>query len=197
MSLGARQDLTPRSLRWVVPATPRAIGHGASPGDTLPGVKARVYLETTIVSYLVGWLNQHDLYVAAQQEYTREWWTNQRQAYQLFASAVVVKEARDGNAELAAARLAFLKETTLLEVTEAADQLKSELLRHAALPRKAELDALHIAVAAVHGVDYLLSWNCKHIANAVTLPKVYAICRSAGYEPPFVCTPFELKEGQQ
>lgn len=112
-------------------------------------------------------------------------------------SAVVVKEARDGNAELAAARLAFLKETTLLEVTEAADQLKSELLRHAALPRKAELDALHIAVAAVHGVDYLLSWSCKHIANAVTLPKVYAICRSAGYELPFVCTPFELKEGQQ
>jgi predicted nucleic acid-binding protein len=158
---------------------------------------ARVYLETTIISYLVGWLNQHDLYVAAQQEFTREWWTNQRKAYQLFASAVVVKEARDGKPELAAARLAFLNETTLLEVTEAADQLKSELLRHAALPKKAELDALHIAVAAVHGLDYLLSWNCKHIANAVTLPRVYAICRGSGYEPPFVCTPFELKEGQQ
>lgn len=109
----------------------------------------------------------------------------------------MVKEARDGRAELATARLEFLKETTLLEVTDAADQLKSELLRHAALPSKAELDALHIAVATVHGLDYLLSWNCKHIANAVTLPNVYEICRRAGYEPPFVCTPFELKEGQQ
>ena len=108
-----------------------------------------------------------------------------------------MKEARAGTPELATARLAFLNETTLLEVTEAADQLKSELLRHAALPRKAELDALHIAIAAVHGLDYLLSWNCKHIANAIMLPKVYAICRSAGYEPPFVCTPFELKEGLQ
>jgi predicted nucleic acid-binding protein len=177
--------------------TDPVIGQSARSRDTLAGVKARVYLETTVISYLVGWLNQHDLYVAAQQEYTREWWTNQRQAYQLFASAVVVKEAREGKPELAAARLAFLEETTLLEVTDAADQLKSELLRYAALPRKAELDALHIAVAAVHGLDYLLSWNCKHIANGVTLPKVYAICRSAGYEPPFVCTPFELKEGQQ
>jgi hypothetical protein len=158
-------------------------------------VKPRVYIETSIVSYLVGWLNQHDLYVAAQQEFTRDWWTNKRHAYDLFASAVVIKEARAGNAELAAARLASLSEVTLLEVTDAADELRAELLRRAALPRKAELDALHIAVAAVHGLDYLLSWNCKHIANARTLPKVYAICRGAGYEPPFVCTPFELMEG--
>ena len=103
-------------------------------------MKARVYLETTIISYLVGWLNQHDLYVAAQQEYTREWWTNQRHTYDLFASAVVVKEARDGKAELAAARLAFLEETTLLQITEAADELKTELLRYAALPRNAAPD---------------------------------------------------------
>jgi predicted nucleic acid-binding protein len=158
-------------------------------------VRARVYLETTIISYLVGWLNQHDLYVAAQQEFTREWWATKRHTYELFASAVVVKEARAGKPELAAARLAFLNDVNLLEVTDEADELKAELLRRAALPKKAELDALHIAVAAVHGLDYLLSWNCKHIANAVMLPKVYAICRSAGFEPPFVCTPFELMEG--
>lgn len=154
-----------------------------------------MYLETSVISYLVGWLNQHDLYVAAQQEYTREWWTKQRYAYDLFASAVVVREAREGQAELAAARMNFLREVSLVEVTDAADDLKAELLRNAALPKKAELDALHIAVAAVHGLDYLLTWNCKHIANAVMLPKIYAICRGAGYEPPFVCTPFELKEG--
>jgi len=160
-------------------------------------VKPRVYLETTIFSYLVGWLSRRDLYVAANQELTRDWWTSRRGAFELFASAVVVKEARDGEPDLAAARLAFLREVSLLEVTGDADQLQRELLRHAALPRKAELDALHIAVAAVHGLDYLLSWNCRHIANAVTLPRVYDICRSLGYEPPFVCTPLELMEGQQ
>lgn len=160
-------------------------------------VKPRVYVETSIISYLAGWLNRHNLYVAAQQEFTRDWWANKRTGYELFASAVVVKEARGGVSELAEARLAFLSEVTLLEVTAAADELKSELLRQAALPIKAELDALHIAVAAVHGLDYLLSWNCKHIANAITLPKVYSICRGSGFEPPFVCTPFELMEGQQ
>lgn len=160
-------------------------------------MKPRVYVETTIISYLVGWLNQRDLYVAANQEFTRDWWTNKRQKFELFASAVVIKEARDGSTDLAASRLAFLREVRLLEVTPEADYLKAELLRTMALPRKAELDALHIAIATVHGLDYLVSWNCKHIANAVTLPKVYAICRSAGYEPPFVCTLLELMEGQQ
>jgi hypothetical protein len=160
-------------------------------------MKARVYLETTIFSYLVGWLNRHDLYVAANQEFTRDWWTKRRADFELFASAVVVKEARDGEPELAAARLAFLQEVNLLQVTPEAGDLQAELLRGAALPRKAELDALHIAIATVHGLDYLLSWNCRHIANAVTLPRVYDICRGAGYEPPFVCTPLELMEGQQ
>jgi hypothetical protein len=160
-------------------------------------VNPRVYLETTIFSYLVGWLNRHDLYVAANQEFTRDWWTKRREDFEVFASAVVVKESRDGDPELAAARLAFLQDVRLLQVTPEADDLQAELLSRAALPRKAALDALHIAVAAVHGMDYLLSWNCRHIANAVTLPKVYDICRRAGYEPPFVCTPLELMEGQQ
>jgi hypothetical protein len=131
------------------------------------GVKPRVYLETTIISYLVGWLSRHDLYVAANQEFTREWWTKRRHQFDLFASAVVVKEAREGDADLASARLEFLTHVSLLEVTAEAESLKSELLRGAALPANAELDALHIAVATVHGLDYLLSWNCRHIANAL------------------------------
>jgi len=160
-------------------------------------VKPRVYVETTIVSYLAGWLSRHDLYVAANQEYTRQWWAERRHEFDLYASAVVIKEARDGDATLAAARLEYLQTVSLLEVTPEAERLKDELLRQAALPRKADLDALHIAIAAVHGLDYLLTWNCRHIANAVTLPKVYAICLQAGYEPPFVCTPPELMEGPQ
>lgn len=156
-----------------------------------------MYLETTVVSYLVGWLSRHDLYVAASQEYTRQWWAERRHDFELFASAVVVQEVRDGTPELAAARLKYLDEVRLLQVTDDAEALKEKLLEAAALPQKAELDALHIAVAAVHGLDYLISWNLRHIANAVTLPRVYDICRREGFEPPFVCTPPELMEGRR
>ncbi|HEV7425618.1 MAG TPA: hypothetical protein VGQ46_04570 [Thermoanaerobaculia bacterium] len=92
-------------------------------------MKPRVYLETTIISYLVGWLSRHDLYVAANQEFTRQWWSTRRYEFDLFASAVVVKEAGDGEPELAAARLKFLAEVNLLEVTHEADLLKKELPR--------------------------------------------------------------------
>jgi len=160
-------------------------------------MKSKVYVETTVVSYLVGWLSKHDLYVAANQEYTRQWWSERRQDFSLFTSAVVVKEARDGTPALAEARLEYLREMIFLEVTDEAQELQDLLLRQAALPRKAELDALHIAVAAVNGMDYLVSWNLKHIVNATMLPKIYAICLAAGYDPPFVCTPSELMEGQQ
>ena len=110
----------------------------------------------------------------------------------LFASSLVVDEAGDGDPELAAERLDFLQDVPLLRVSDHAYALKSELLRRTQIPRKAENDALHIAVAAIHGMQFLITWNCKHIANAVTLPAVYEVCRAAGYEPPLVCTPYEL-----
>ena len=155
-------------------------------------MKSSVYVETTIVSYLVGWLSRNDLQVAANQELTRRWWMTRRHQFDLFASSLVLDEASDGDANLAAERLRFLESATVLSVTDAAHALKVDLLRRACVPTKAENDALHIAVAAVHGIEYLLTWNCKHIANAVTLPVVYDTCRAAGYEPPFVCTPQEL-----
>lgn len=151
-----------------------------------------VYIETTIVSYLVGWLSRNDLQVAANQELTRRWWGSKRQEFELFASSAVIDEVSDGDPVLAVDRLNFLSGVTLLGVTPAAHALKRELVRLSQIPEKAETDALHIAIAAVHGVDYLLTWNCRHIANAVILPSVYEVCRSAGYEPPFVCTPQEL-----
>jgi hypothetical protein len=95
---------------------------------------------------------------------------------------------------LAQERLAFLAETTLLDVTDEATALAGELLRHTRIPAKADVDALHVAIATVNGMDYLLSWNCKHIANANMLPQVYAVCRASGYEPPLICTPSELLE---
>jgi hypothetical protein len=85
-----------------------------------------------------------------------------------------------------------LSDIALLTVPNQAHDLKRELLRRTQIPAKAEIDALHIAVAAIHGIGFLVSWNCKHIANAVTLPLVYDVCRQNGYEPPLVCTPHEL-----
>jgi hypothetical protein len=157
-------------------------------------VKPRVYLETSVISYLVGWLNQRSILVAHNQEFTREWWSSRRHDYDLFSSAVAVTEAQRGEAPLAQERLAFLAVTTLLDLTDDATALAVKLLRHTRIPAKAEVDALHVAIATVNGMDYLLSWNCKHIANANMLPQVYAVCRESGYEPPLICTPSELLE---
>jgi len=158
-------------------------------------VKPSVYLETTVISYLVGWLNRNDLQVAAHQEITRRWWARRRQDFELFASSAVIDEAADGDPALAAERLRFLQEVTVLRVSEQAHRLKAELLSRTQIPRKADTDALHIAVAVVHGVDFLTTWNCRHIANAVTLPIVYDVCRAEGFEPPLICTPYELLGG--
>lgn len=155
-------------------------------------MKPSVYLETTVVSYLVGWLDRKSLLVASNQELTREWWATRRDRYELFASTVVVDEARKGERERAVERLDFLRNVELLDVTGEAQSLAAELVRDAKIPVKARIDALHIAIAAINGMNYLLSWNCAHIVNAATLPRVYEICRLNQYEPPFVCTPQEL-----
>ncbi len=158
-------------------------------------MKPRVYLETSVVSYLVGWLNQQSILVAHNQEYTREWWSGRRQAFALFSSAVAVNEASKGISTLATERLAYLSEATMLDVNDEALVLARELLRLTRVPAKADVDALHVAVAAVHGMDYLISWNCRHIVNASILPEVYTVCRDLGFEPPLICTPPELMEG--
>lgn len=154
--------------------------------------KPSVYLETTVVSYLVGWLNRENALLASNQELTREWWTRRRHEFELFASTVVVDEVSKGEPDLAAQRLGHLQGVELLEVTPEARRLAARFVREVAMPAKAEIDALHVAVAAVNGMTYLASWNCTHIVNAITLPRVYDICRLSGYEPPFVCTPQEL-----
>lgn len=101
-------------------------------------------------------------------------------------------ECANGNADAAERRIAAIQGLPELDVSVQVESLARQLLAEAALPDKAKVDALHIAVATVHGIDYLLTWNCKHIANAVTRPKIELICRMAGYEPPVICTPLEL-----
>ena len=156
-------------------------------------MKPTVYVENSVVSYLTAPRAQKNVRVAAHQDLTREWWETRRYLFDLYASAVVVEEAQDGNPSAAAARLGVISELQLLDVTQEARELAATLLRKT-LPAKAAADALHIATAAVHGMDYLITWNCKHIANAVIFRSVEAACRANGYEPPVLCTPEELME---
>jgi hypothetical protein len=154
--------------------------------------KARIYLETTIVGYLTA-LPNRDLVIAALQQMTRDWWTG-RGAYDLFVSQLVIDEAGAGDPAAAARRLELLREIAVLETTEDAVRLGKALLDGGAVPPKAAADAFHIGVAAAHGLDYLLTWNCTHIANAALRGKIEAICRASGFEPPVICTPVELTE---
>jgi hypothetical protein len=157
-------------------------------------VKPRVYLETSIFGYLVGWLNQRDLFVASNQQLTRDWWTTRRHEFELLASQTVIDEIREGDPDRAADRLALIREVAILGLTPEATALSEALLLRSGIPSKASIDALHIAIAATNRLDYLLTWNCKHIANARILPVVYSVCRTAGYDPPLICTPQQLIE---
>ena len=156
-------------------------------------MKQSVYIETTIPSYLTAWRSP-ELVMAANQEATRSWWEIARPRYDLFISDIVAQEASGGDPEAAKRRVTVIEGLPELDVSEEAELLAARLLADAAIPEKAKTDALHIAVATVHGIDYLLTWNCKHIANAAMRPKIEAICRAFGYEPPIICTPLELME---
>ncbi len=132
--------------------------------------------------------------MAANQEATRNWWEVARPRFDLLISEIVVQEANGGDPEAAKRRVTAIEGLPELAVSEEAELLATRLLADAAIPEKAKTDALHIAVATVHGIDYLLTWNCKYIANAVMRPKIEAICRASGYEPPVICTPLEFME---
>ena len=154
-----------------------------------------VYVETSVIRYLVARPSPSSVRVAANQETTREWWELRRQRFELYVSAVVLGEAQRGNPSLASARMAIAQGLRLAQVTPEALDLAAALIAGAGVPRKANEDALHIATAATNGLDYLLTWNCTHIANAVTIPLVNSICRAHGFEPPLIYTPQELMKG--
>ena len=145
-------------------------------------MKPKVYIETSIPSYLTAWRSR-DLIVAANQEITKEWWDS-REQFDLYISALVIQEAGAGNPTAAQKRLEQLDDIPELNITEEVENFAEILIQKVPLPEKARIDALHIAVAALSGMDYLLTWNCTHIANAILRPKLEAICREFGYEPP-------------
>ncbi len=158
--------------------------------------KPAVYLETSVIGYATS-RPSRDLIVAGRQQITREWFALRADAYELFVSQLVVTEAMAGDEEAARKRADFLQRIARLGVTEAAGGLANKLVETRAVPPKAAEDALHIAVTAVHGVEYLLTWNCKHIANATMRQAIERVCRGAGYEPPVICTPEELSSDER
>jgi hypothetical protein len=155
------------------------------------GAGSKVYVETSIISYLAARMSR-DLITAAHQQITQEWWDNRRSDFDLFISQLVVREASAGDEQMAKKRLELIEKIPLLELGPHALDLAYALIQEGPLPEKASEDALHIAVATVHGMDYLLTWNCKHIANAQMRNAVVRVCRAGGYEPPLFCTPEEL-----
>ena len=156
--------------------------------------RQKVYIETSIISYLTAGLS-NDLRVAANQNVTIEWWDTRRFDFEPFVSELVIAEARLGDSKLAQKRMDVISVLPILDVTEKVRELAKKLVSEGPIPDTAEMDAYHIAVAAVNGMEYLLTWNYTHIANAVMRPRIEEICRLQGFEPPVICTPQELMEG--
>lgn|SRR5487761_1880498 len=156
-------------------------------------MKPTVYIETSIIGYATS-RPSRDLITAANQQMTHEWWDKHRGRYELFISQAVIKECRQGDPVAAQERLALLTGIPELDVTDEVESLAMDVFEFVRLPEKARLDALHIAVSASNGVDYLLTWNCTHIANAALRGRINEVCRSFGLRAPIICTPQELSE---
>jgi len=157
-------------------------------------MKAKVYIETSVISYLTSRPSQ-DIVIAGHQQTTRDWWATHRAQFDVVASQLVVQEASAGDPQAAQQRLAVLAELELLAVTAEAIALAHALVEGGPLPAQAAEDALHIAIAVTNGIEYLITWNCKHLANASMRKDIDRICRLRGYEPIVICTPEELVEG--
>lgn len=150
-----------------------------------------VYLETTIPSYLTSWPAKN-LVAAAHQAITREWWETRREKFELFTSQLVIVESRAGDASAAQMRIGALQGIPVLSLTDNVEWIAAELARLALVPPHAGADAFHIGYAAVHRMTFLLTWNCRHIANAERLPAIETFLATNGYHVPIVCTPEEL-----
>jgi len=154
----------------------------------------RVYLETTLISYLCS-RPSRDLLVAAHQQVTFDWWNNRRKGFDCFVSQIVIDEVSVGDPEEAQKRIEIVDMFPVLEVTEESEVLAKAILSSKAIPPKAIRDAAHIAVATIHDVDYLLTWNCTHLANAQVIRRVSLVCNREGFHMPTICTPEELMGG--
>ncbi len=158
-------------------------------------MKPKVYVETSVIGYLTSWPSG-DLIVAARQKITRDWWRDAPARFDFVVSEAVVREASVGDAQAVQDRLAAIQGLPILAPSQDAQDLVSELLAQGAVPTTEPEDAAHIALAAVNGIEYLATWNFKHIANASMRKQINSVCAAAGYVAPTICSPEELSEAQ-
>lgn len=154
-------------------------------------MKPAVYLETSVVGYFTA-RPSRDIVTAARQSLTREWWEETKERFDVYISVLVVEEAKVGNPEAAQMRQQAIAGLPIIEINEAAERLAKRLLTRKLIPEGSAEDALHIALATVHGMDYLLTWNFRHINNAEMKERIRGAIESAGYECPIICSPEEL-----
>ena len=148
-----------------------------------------VYVETSVISYYTA-RPSRDIITAARQAVTREWWEDARKRFDLYVSVLVVEEAKAGGTDAARRRLAMIAGLPILEINAIAEELGGRLIKEGGIPSVE--DALHISLAAVHGMDFLLTWNFRHINNAEMKARIGIVIEAAGYECPVICSPEEL-----
>jgi predicted nucleic acid-binding protein len=158
-------------------------------------MKPKVYVETSVIGYLTSWPSG-DLIIAARQKITYDWWRDAATKYELLISDAVRREASAGDPQAVNDRLAAIQGLPELPVTQVAADLADALLLKAALPTSEPQDALHIAMAAVYGLEYLVTWNFKHIANPTMRQKIIDLCVAEGFGRVTICTPEDLREAQ-
>jgi len=156
-------------------------------------MKPTVYIETSVISYLTS-RPSRDLIAAARQARTFEWWERHAPSYALYISDAVIDEVSNGDENAAKSRLERIAGIPVLEVTEEAIVFAGHIAHTSGIPPKATIDALHVAVAALNGMEHLLTWNCKHLANVNIRRRVRIIVEDAGFSCPDICTPEELLE---
>ncbi len=155
-------------------------------------MRKKVYIETSVISYLCA-RPSRDLILAANQEITREWWDN-REQYDLFISEFVFEEISRGDTEAAIKRNVSIDNIPMLPLTAECNTLAKELIDKHAFPKIALTDASHVSIASIFQMDFLLSWNCKHIVNPHMQNKIRRTVEASNYRLPVICTPFELLE---
>ncbi len=154
-------------------------------------MKPVVYIETSVISYLAS-RPSRDVVIAGRQAVSQDWWENQSQRFELRISALVEEEASRGDSSAATRRAAIIRNIPSLAISDLAVALAETLVERRAIPKGSEDDALHIAVAATQGTDFLLTWNFKHINNAETKQLIADVVDSCGYICPLLCSPEEL-----
>jgi len=151
----------------------------------------KMYIETSIVSHATARPNR-DVTIAGLQQQARDWWANERRKFELVTSQLTLDEAADGDPTAAADRLQLLQGLPLVDIDSDVEALAQRLIQAHTMPEKAAADAIHVAAAALGGVDYLLTLNCKHIANAHELPRIYELLDREGLGQLLICTPAEF-----